>query len=384
MTAVIETTPRGQEVSAVSAHTAGSLGAAALHGNELPPQQPANASKEANEPLVTDDAVADYFRQIGRIPLLSAEQEVALAKKIEAGLLAEKILLLQDEEPDKRETIIDGWFSELEGKDIWLTAGARRLMQHLVRVNDTPESRNELAVVQRQGETAKSLLIQSNLKLVVSIAKGYYKSDLPFLDRIQEGNSGLIHAVEKFDYTKGFKFSTYASWWIREAITKANDDQGRVIRLPGRVQDEIRKMRRAEDELRDAPGVSPTPQMIAVSMNTDLTHLSELIAWEQHPLSLDLPVGPGGDSAFGDFIVGVDGIVPRAGSESQSSAKANALLAQLDERTARVLRTRYGLDTGIGCSLKETAQELGLSQVTIRKIERQGLATLRELAAGKA
>ncbi len=288
------------------------------------------------------DLVRAYLNGIGRTKLLTAAQEVDLSKRIEAGLFAE----------EKLSTC-------------------------------TPVSaqlRADLEVVAAEGRAAKDHLLEANLRLVVSIAKRYTGRGMAFLDLIQEGNLGLIRAVEKFDYTKGYKFSTYATWWIRQAITRAMADQARTIRIPVHMVEQVNRMVRVRRELSVSLGREPTVAEVAVALGVPEFQIIELISYDREPVSLDQAVGEDGESALGDFVAAVD---PRQepGDEianGQLRQEVRIVLATLSQREEAVIRLRFGLDDGRQRTLDEVGREFGLSRERIRQIEKVTLLKLRD------
>jgi RNA polymerase sigma factor (sigma-70 family) len=289
------------------------------------------------------DLVGVYLHEISRTPLLDAAHEVDLAKAIEAGLYAEYLL---DEEK-----IPDG------------------------------VSREDLERVVTEGERAKDLFIRANLRLVVSIARRYVRSGMPMLDLIQEGNTGLVRAVEKFDYVKGFKFSTYATWWIRQAISRAIAQQERTVRLPVHLVEDVNRMRNVARQLTRELGSEPEPEQIAQSLGVPLERVTELMRWSQDTVSLDTPVGDDGDTQLGDLVADSDAPSPEeivlSALERQ---RIEGLLNHLDDRSAGIMRARYGLEDGREHSLTEVATRFSLSRERIRQLEIQALGRLRELA----
>ena len=294
---------------------------------------------------VSADLVRAYLNGIGKTKLLNAEQEVDLAKRIEAGLLAEERLATSDE----------------------------------LGVALDPEYRADLHTVMVEGRAAKNHLLEANLRLVVSIAKRYTGRGLAFLDLIQEGNLGLIRAVEKFDYTKGYKFSTYATWWIRQAITRAMADQARTIRIPVHMVEQVNRMVRVRRELSVTLGREPTVAEVAKALDVPEFQVIELISYDREPVSLDQAVGEDGESALGDFVAAVD---PRdepgdASAQGELRNEVRIVLATLSQREQAVIRLRFGLDDGRQRTLDEVGREFGLSRERIRQIEKVTLLKLR-------
>jgi RNA polymerase primary sigma factor/RNA polymerase nonessential primary-like sigma factor len=287
------------------------------------------------------DLVRAYLNGIGRTKLLTAAQEVELAKRVEAGLFADEKL-----------------------------AGEQPLDTRL---------RADLATIAAEGRAAKNHLLEANLRLVVSIAKRYTGRGMAFLDLIQEGNLGLIRAVEKFDYTKGYKFSTYATWWIRQAITRAMADQARTIRIPVHMVEQVNRMVRARRDLSTALGREPAVAEIAAAMGVTELHVLELISYDREPVSLDQAVGEDGESALGDFVAGTDPRQEPADevSEGMLRSEVEIVLATLSHREQEVIRLRFGLDDGRQRTLDEVGREFGLSRERIRQIEKVTLLKLR-------
>ncbi|MDG4767021.1 RNA polymerase sigma factor SigB [Solwaraspora sp. WMMD406] len=307
-------------------------------GSEGPYQHDLDATDDRG---ASADLVRAYLNGIGRTKLLTAVQEVELAKRIEAGLFAEEKL-----------------------------ATGGRLSARL---------RADLAVIVTEGRAAKDHLLEANLRLVVSIAKRYTGRGMAFLDLIQEGNLGLIRAVEKFDYTKGYKFSTYATWWIRQAITRAMADQARTIRIPVHMVEQVNRMVRARRDLAATLGREPTVAEIATALAVPEFQVIELISYDREPVSLDQAVGEDGESALGDFVAAVD---PRTAAESSASDgklrnEVEIVLATLSQREQAVIRLRFGLDDGRQRTLDEVGREFGLSRERIRQIEKVTLLKLR-------
>jgi RNA polymerase primary sigma factor len=305
--------------------------------DELSPKVVQSEARRA----ATGDLVRIYLREIGRVPLLTAHDEVELAKAIEAGLFAEEKLAS----------------SALAGRD-----GVRAA---------------ELMLVAADGVAAKQRLIEANLRLVVSIAKRYIGRGLVFLDLIQEGNLGLIRAVEKFDYTKGYKFSTYATWWIRQAITRAIADQARTIRIPVHMVETINKMARIQRQLHQDLGREATPEEIGAEMGLPPERVAEIHRIAQEPVSLQSPIGEE-DSDLGDFIEDADAVVPmEAAAFLMLQDQLDRVLDQLSIREQRIIQLRFGLTDGHPRTLEEVGREFGVTRERIRQIESKTLAKLR-------
>jgi RNA polymerase sigma factor (sigma-70 family) len=289
------------------------------------------------------DLVGVYLHEISRTPLLDAAREVELSKAIEAGLYARHLLA--------------------EGR---VPAGAER---------------RELEDLVVDGERAKDLFIRANLRLVVSIARRYVRSGMPMLDLIQEGNTGLVRAVEKFDYERGYKFSTYATWWIRQAISRAIAQQERTVRLPVHLVEDVNRMRNVIRQLTRELGADPQPEQVADALGVTVERVTELTRWSQDTVSLDTPVGDDGDTNLGDLVADSDEPSPEdvvmSGMERQ---RIEGLLNHLDDRSAGIMRARYGLEDGREHSLTEVASRFSLSRERIRQLEIQALGRLRELA----
>ncbi|WP_199043651.1 RNA polymerase sigma factor [Glycomyces salinus] len=301
------------------------------------------ARKDA-EMTASADSVRAYLKQIGKVPLLNAAQEVELAKRIEAGLYAVERLKLLRESGEEVPTRI----------------------------------RRDLEWIIRDGERAKDHLLEANLRLVVSLAKRYTGRGMAFLDLIQEGNLGLIRAVEKFDYTKGYKFSTYATWWIRQAITRAMADQARTIRIPVHMVEVINKLGRIQRELLQDLGREPTPEELAKEMDISPEKVLEIQQYAREPISLDQTIGDEGDSQLGDFIEDSEAIVAvDAVSFSLLQGQLQQVLQTLSEREAGVVRLRFGLTDGQPRTLDEIGQVYGVTRERIRQIESKTMSKLR-------
>ena len=292
------------------------------------------------------DPVKMYLREIGRVSLLNAEQEVSLAQRIEAGVHAEERLA---------DLNASGEIGSLE-----------------------PAVKAALRRQARDGEAAKSELTQANLRLVVSIAKRYLGRGLPMLDLVQEGNLGLMRAVEKFDYTKGFKFSTYATWWIRQAITRAIADQSRTIRIPVHMVESMNKVHRMQRQLAQELEREPTVEELAQKAELPEAKIREILRLGQDPLSLDSPVGDEDDSFLGDFIEDQQAAMPADVATARSlSEQITESLGELSEREKEVVRMRFGLDDDQPHTLEEVGQRFGVTRERIRQIESKTLAKLR-------
>ena len=287
----------------------------------------------------TSDPVRLYLKEIGKVPLLTAELEVELAKAVEAGLFAAEKL----HEPDLPQAL-----------------------------------RRDLEVVAVEGVLAKRHLVEANLRLVVSIAKRYVGRGMLFLDLIQEGNLGLIRAVEKFDYTKGFKFSTYATWWIRQAITRAIADQARTIRIPVHMVETMNKVVRLQRQLMQDLGREPTPEEMSEQLEMPPAKVRDILKLAQEPVSLDTPIGEADDSHLGDFIEDTDAVVPgEAASFLLLQEQLASVLHDLGEREKKVIELRFGLTDGRPRTLEEVGQEFGVTRERIRQIESKTLLKLR-------
>jgi len=306
----------------------------------------------------TADPVKDYLKQIGKVALLNAELEVDLAKRIEAGLFAEEKLAT------KYHYIID--------KPGTLTKAK------------TPDFK-DLEWVAKDGRRAKAHLLEANLRLVVSLAKRYTGRGMQFLDLIQEGNLGLIRAVEKFDYTKGYKFSTYATWWIRQAITRAMADQARTIRIPVHMVEVINKLARVQRQLLQDLGREPSPEELARELDMTPEKVVEVQKYGREPISLSTPLGEDGDSEFGDLIEDVEAVSPVEASVAKARNEAiERLLQGLTPREAQVIKSRYGLVDGISRTLDQIGEELGVTRERIRQIEAKTMHKLQHPSRAQA
>ena len=294
--------------------------------------------------MLTGDPVRMYLKEIGKVHLLTASEEVNLAMKIEAGT----------EATEKLEAAEDGTLELTRAEQ-------RRLMR-----------------IEQVGLDAKQQLISANLRLVVSIAKRYVGRGMLFLDLIQEGNLGLIRAVEKFDYTKGFKFSTYATWWIRQAITRAIADQARTIRIPVHMVETINKLIRVQRQLLQDLGRDPTPEEIGAEMGMSPDRVREIQKISQEPVSLETPIGEEEDSQLGDFIEDSSAVAPpEAASDSMLREQLDQVLDSLADRERKVIKFRFGLEDGHPRTLEEVGREFGVTRERIRQIESKTLAKLR-------
>ncbi len=297
----------------------------------------------------TADPVKDYLKQIGKVPLLNAAEEVELAMRIEAGLFAEEKLSSMTEK-EKRSAL---------GRDLLWVA--------------------------RDGQRAKNHLLGANLRLVVSLAKRYTGRGMQFLDLIQEGNLGLIRAVEKFDYTKGFKFSTYATWWIRQAITRALADQARTIRIPVHMVEVINKLARVQRQMLQDLGREPTPEELSRELDMTPEKVIEVQKYGREPISLHTPLGEDGDSEFGDLIEDTEAVVPAdAVGFTMLQKQLESLLDSLSEREAGVIRMRFGLGDGMPKTLDQIGDTFGVTRERIRQIESKTMAKLRHPSRSQA
>ncbi|MHB1294228.1 MAG: sigma-70 family RNA polymerase sigma factor [Anaerolineae bacterium] len=290
--------------------------------------------------IASDDTISLYLKEMARVPLLTAEQEVTLARQFEQGQKARREL---GQNPDLSE-----------------------------------DEKDRLVMLIERGEGARTHLIRANTRLVVSIAKRYLGQGVPFLDLIQEGNLGLIKAVEKFDYRRGHRFSTYATWWIRQAITRALADQGRVIRLPVHLSDRIRKVYQIAQQLEQDWGRQPTPEEIAQELSLPAQKVQWMLKVSQRPLSLEKPVGEEEDSELGSFIPDDEAPTPSDSTyQHLLQEKLDDILTTLTPREARILRLRFGLQDGRSYTLEEVGRKFGLTRERIRQIEHEALDRLR-------
>jgi RNA polymerase primary sigma factor len=310
----------------------------------------ASSTATATREIEGRDSVGLYLDEIARTPLLDAAREVELAKTIEAGLLAERLLA--------------------EGRVGRRKGGA-----------PMRATQEELEWIAEEGRRATTAFINANLRLVVSIARKYGRSQMPMLDLIQEGNTGLIRAVEKFDYAKGYKFSTYATWWVRQAITRGIAQQARVVRLPVHVVEELNQVGGARRTLERQLGREPEPEEIAQELGMDLDRVLDLMSWGREHVSLDTPVDEDGDTSLGDLMAQETAPGPDLTVlDVESRDRLNALVSELDDRAADIIRSRYGLVDGCTHKLADIGLKHGISAERVRQLEREALQKLRLVA----
>lgn len=307
------------------------------------------------------DPVRAYLSQIGRTPLLTAAEEVDLSKRIEAGVYAGKLLLAVDGSEEvpyiDKETVSD-WGQKIDA--------------------DT-QHRRDLAAIARDGQNAKDHMLEANLRLVVSLAKRYTGKGLPFLDVIQEGNTGLVRAVEKFDYTKGFKFSTYATWWIRQSITRALADTGRTIRIPVHMAEQVNRVLRARRRMYQDLEREPTAEELGLELEMPEARVSELLEYSIDTTSLDRYVSDTEESRLGEFIEDADaGEIGDAYEVEERAAALDTVLDTLKEREREVIKMRFGLDGSLPATLDAIGKHFGLSRERVRQIERETMQKLRD------
>ncbi|MFC0600349.1 sigma-70 family RNA polymerase sigma factor [Streptomyces palmae] len=310
--------------------------------------------RAAGGEIADRDLVGMYLDEIARTPLLDAAREVELSQTIEAGVYAQQLL--------------DGEIEPAgaEGGEASASSGA---------------SRQELEAVAAEGARAKDIFIRSNLRLVVAVARRYPRSGLPLLDLIQEGNAGLVRAVEKFDYTKGFKFSTYATWWIRQAITRSIADQSRTIRLPVHLVEELGRIRRVQREFNRENGREPEHAEIAAELGTNTERVSDVLDWARDPVSLNMSVDDEGETQFGDLLEDTSAVSPEQSVLTLlRSEELEGLIGRLDDRTASIIKARYGINDGRERTLTEVGKEHGLTRERIRQIEKHALLELKKMA----
>ncbi|NNN35421.1 sigma-70 family RNA polymerase sigma factor [Streptomyces sp. S3(2020)] len=290
------------------------------------------------------DLVGMYLDEIARTPLLDAAKEVELSQIIEAGVFARQVLDGQEE-------------------------------------SKADATREELEALVEESERAKDVFIRSNLRLVVAVARRYPRAGLPLLDLIQEGNAGLVRAVEKFDYAKGFKFSTYATWWIRQAITRSIADQSRTIRLPVHLVEELGRIRRVQREFNREHGRDPEPAEIAAELGSNADRVIDVLDWARDPVSLNMAVDDDGDTQFGDLLEDTSAVSPEQSVLTLlRSEELDDLIGRLDQRTASIIKMRYGIEDGRERTLTEVGKEHGLTRERIRQIEKHALLELKKLA----
>ena len=360
-------------------------------------ENPADLKAAMDELL--DDPVKNYLKQIGQIPLLSAEQEVELSRRIHAGAEAAHILQAdrqkyggaeyikknsarfsfeEDERSREYSDDLDGENSgESSPEDAEEKAAEEEALEALQNGPLTDERREELLKARRDGLNARRSLSEANLRLVVSIAKKHVGHNLAFLDLIQEGNIGLIKAAEKFDCDRGFRFSTYATWWIRQAITRAIADQARTIRIPVHMVETINRMRQATNQLVYQNGHEPTPEELAKAMDMSVERVREIQRMAQEPASLESPVGEEEDSSLGDFVADENAEAPgKAADRAMVAQQINLALKSLTPREEKVIRLRFGLDDGRPRTLEEVGRDFGVTRERVRQIEAKAIRKL--------
>jgi RNA polymerase primary sigma factor len=335
----------------------------------------------------TNDPVRMYLKEIGKVPLLTAAQEVDLAMRIEGGEFATELLTSLDGpakiDQKRFRQVVDSVVRIREHqldpeKRLRHEGIGRERISRVYRPKGRPEATDFLRRVERDGQLAKKKLIEANLRLVVSIAKRYVGRGMLFLDLIQEGNLGLIRAVEKFDYSKGYKFSTYATWWIRQAITRAIADQARTIRIPVHMVETINKLVRVQRQLLQDLGREPLPEEIGHVMGVAADKVREILKVSQEPVSLETPIGEEEDSHLGDFIEDSEAVVPiDAASFILLQEQLESVLHTLSEREKKVIQLRFGLMDGHPRTLEEVGREFGVTRERIRQIESKTLSKLR-------
>ncbi|MEU6374317.1 sigma-70 family RNA polymerase sigma factor [Streptomyces sp. NPDC046909] len=304
----------------------------------------ANSVRAHGGEIADRDLVGMYLDEIARTPLLDAAKEVELSQIIEAGVFARQVL--------------DGY-----------------------EESRADATREELEALVAEAERAKDVFIRSNLRLVVAVARRYPRAGLPLLDLIQEGNAGLVRAVEKFDYRKGFKFSTYATWWIRQAITRSIADQSRTIRLPVHLVEELGRIRRVQREFNREHGRDPEHAEIAAELGSTPERVSDVLDWARDPVSLNMSVDDDGDTQFGDLLEDTSAVSPEQSVLTLlRSEELDDLIGRLDQRTASIIKMRYGIEDGRERTLTEVGKEHGLTRERIRQIEKHALLELKKLA----
>ena len=319
--------------------------AVARHKSATGETDAARSVRAVGGEIADRDLVGMYLDEIARTPLLDAAKEVELSQIIEAGVYAQQIL--------------DGEVTDAKAK----------------------ASREELEALVADAERAKDIFIRSNLRLVVAVARRYPRSGLPLLDLIQEGNAGLVRAVEKFDYRKGFKFSTYATWWIRQAITRSIADQSRTIRLPVHLVEELGRIRRVQREFNREHGREPEPTEIAAELGSNPERVIDVLDWARDPVSLNMSVDDEGETQFGDLLEDTSAVSPEQSVLTLlRSEELDDLIGRLDQRTASIIKMRYGIEDGRERTLTEVGKEHGLTRERIRQIEKHALLELKKLA----
>jgi len=372
------------------------LGIGADEDEDQSEENPADLKAAMDELL--DDPVKNYLKQIGQIPLLSAEQEVELSRRIHAGAEAAHILQAdrqkygapeyikknsarfsfeEDENSRSYTEDLDDDGNEKSSEDAEEKAAEEEAMEAVENGPLTEEKRQELLKTRRDGLNARRSLSEANLRLVVSIAKKHVGHNLAFLDLIQEGNIGLIKAAEKFDCDRGFRFSTYATWWIRQAITRAIADQARTIRIPVHMVETINRMRQATNQLVYQNGHEPTPEELAKAMDMSVERVREIQRMAQEPASLESPVGEEEDSSLGDFVADENAEAPgKAADRAMVAQQINLALKSLTPREEKVIRLRFGLDDGRPRTLEEVGRDFGVTRERVRQIEAKAIRKL--------
>ncbi|MFD5697689.1 sigma-70 family RNA polymerase sigma factor [Streptomyces lasiicapitis] len=313
------------------------------------------------------DLVGMYLDEIARTPLLDAAKEVELSQIIEAGVYARQIL--------------DGVVEREASAASEDSSKSKSKSKARSKSKSKAASREELEALVADGERAKDVFIRSNLRLVVAVARRYPRAGLPLLDLIQEGNAGLVRAVEKFDYAKGFKFSTYATWWIRQAITRSIADQSRTIRLPVHLVEELGRIRRVQREFNREHGREPEPAEIAAELASTPERVTDVLDWARDPVSLNMSVDDDGDTQFGDLLEDTSAVSPEQSVLTLlRSEELDDLIGRLDQRTASIIKMRYGIVDGRERTLTEVGKEHGLTRERIRQIEKHALLELKKLA----
>ena len=363
--------------------------------SDEPEENPADLKAAMDELL--DDPVKNYLKQIGQIPLLSAEQEVELSRRIHAGAEAAHILQADRaryggteyikknsarfsfEEDENSRSYNEDMDEEAEkpAEDADEKAAEKEALEEVENGPLSDERREELLRARRDGLNARRSLSEANLRLVVSIAKKHVGHNLAFLDLIQEGNIGLIKAAEKFDCDRGFRFSTYATWWIRQAITRAIADQARTIRIPVHMVETINRMRQATNQLVYQNGHEPTPEELAKAMDMSVERVREIQRMAQEPASLESPVGEEEDSSLGDFVADENAEAPgKAADRAMVAQQINQALKSLTPREEKVIRLRFGLDDGRPRTLEEVGRDFGVTRERVRQIEAKAIRKL--------